>query len=407
MLHIVSGFKLSKDYSDDDCDELKQLVETEQEMMAGEGHDEKSKKWGRQGLSIDQDLEKTREIVSGEVESSLHANAVATESCELHTTDQCESTMAEFQNEIRKFKQQYRDQLATKCHQLKIHRTKKDDDFEEVVRDFENRITQPVLDKIKLIEDRWRTMDLWRIVKLINPNPVVEFDQEDSPQRNETEHKTDKVLKRLIILCYFFEDLSKKFGWKVGDTLDIEEDICDVVGKLILKVDEHDRSSMLEGMQSAVMNLQANGSEQDDDKLRSLLITKKKYNGLNLACILLEQMIIDVGPSRAENDDINVSWMRIVCSQFIDLVVPLIIETIYREDIRWNLNYFMKLGSLWSVADIYSLMRNGMLLYHQRQIIFHRHLVRIRNFAVPPSMSACLGSYDENLRLESILYCRD
>ena len=67
------------------------------------------------------------EIVSGEVESSLHANAVATESCELHTTNQCGSTTVEFQNEIRKLKQQYRDQLTTKCHQLKIHRTKKDD----------------------------------------------------------------------------------------------------------------------------------------------------------------------------------------------------------------------------------------------------------------------------------------
>ena len=148
------------------------------------------------------------------------------------------------------------------------------------------------------------------------------------------------------------------------------------------------------------MKLQANGSEQDGDKLRSLLITKKKYNGLNLACILLEQMILD-------NKDNNVSWMRIVCCHFIDLVVQLIIEPEYREDIRWNLNYLMKLGSLWSVADIYSLMRNGMLLYRHRQVIFHRHLVRIRNFDVPPSLNACLGRYDETLRLESILYCRD
>ena len=69
----------------------KSWLKTEQEMMAGENRDEKSKKWGRQGLSIDQDWEKTREIVSGEVESSMHTNAVATESWELHTTDQCGS----------------------------------------------------------------------------------------------------------------------------------------------------------------------------------------------------------------------------------------------------------------------------------------------------------------------------
>ena len=49
--------------------------------------------------------------------------------------------------------------------------------------------------------------------------------------------------------------------------MDREEDICDVVGKLMLKVDGHDKPSMLDCMQSAIMNLQANGSEQDEDKL--------------------------------------------------------------------------------------------------------------------------------------------
>ena len=68
------------------------------------------------------------------------------------------------------------------------------------------------------------------------------------------------------------------------------------------------------------MNIHAPpGSEPECDKLRSLLITKKKYNGLNLACILLEQMILD-------NKDNNASWMRTVCAQFIDLVVQLLIE---------------------------------------------------------------------------------
>ena len=108
-----------------------------------------------------------------------------------------------------------------------------------------------------------------------------------------------------------------------------------------------------------------------------------------------------------DNKDSNASWMQTVCSQFIDLVVPLIIEPNYREDIRWTLTYLMKLGSLWSVAGIYDLMRNGMLLYRYRQVIFHRHLERIRNFDVSPSVNACLGRYDETLRVGSILYCRD
>ena len=106
-----------------------------------------------------------------------------------------------------------------------------------------------------------------------------------------------------------------------------------------------------------------------------------------------------------DNKD-NESWMRSVCAQFIDLVVQMFIEPEYNKDILWNLNYLLKPQSHWSVADIYLLMKNGMLLYRHRQVIFHRHLVRIRNFAVPPSLDACLGN-DKATIFESILYCRD
>ena len=129
----------------------------------------------------------------------------------------------------------------------------------------------------------------------------------------------------------------RSLSWNVGDTLDIEEDICDVVGQLLMKVEKQDRSSLLDCMQSAMMNIQVEDSKQDNDKLRTLLIRKKKYNGLNLACILLEQMILD-------NKDNNVSWMRIVCAQFIDLVVQLIIEPDYREDVHWTLTYLLNVG---------------------------------------------------------------
>ena len=81
-------------------------------------------------------------------------------------------------------------------------------------------------------------------------------------------------------------------------------------------------------MQRAIMNIQVKDRKQDNDKLKILLIEKKKYNGLNLACILLEQMILD------ERDN-NTSWMRIVCSQFIDLVVQLIIGNDYREEVGY------------------------------------------------------------------------
>ena len=165
-----------------------QLVGTEQEMMEVGDHEKKSNSCERQG-----DLKTTRETGSGEVESSFQANAIETESSEveqMHSTDKFRSNMTAFQNEIQKFKQQYYlDKLATKCHQIKIHRTK-DDDLEKVIRDFDKRELKQVLDKIKLIEDRWRTMDLWRIVKLMNPSSVMEFDQEDLPQRNETKRQS-------------------------------------------------------------------------------------------------------------------------------------------------------------------------------------------------------------------------
>ena len=138
------------------------------------------------------------------------------------------------------------------------------------------------------------------------------------------------------------------------------------------------------------MNIQANGSEQDGDKLRSLLITKNKYNGSNLACVLLEQMIFD-------NKDNNVSWMRIVCAQFIDLVVQLIIEPDYREDVYWALTHLWKLKSKWKVADVYNLMKNGLLVFHGEKE-FHRYLMIIRNFALYPSLN--MGPTEEKKSVE-------
>ena len=82
-----------------------------------------------------------------------------------------------------------------------------------------------------------------------------------------------------FVLCHVFENLVGKLGWKVGDTLDIEEDICDVVGQLLMKVEKQDRSRLLDCMQSTIMNIQVEDGKQDGDKLRTLLFTKKQYNG--------------------------------------------------------------------------------------------------------------------------------
>ena len=292
-------------------------------------------------------------------------------SLEISATDLHEANMARFENQIRNLKEQCCKELTTKCHQLKIHQTK-EDDFDEVVREFYESRTQAVLSKIKMIEDQWKTLDVWEVVQSVNPRPMLEFSTKELFQQDVELSKDppdNMTFRKAFVFCCIFEDLMRNLGWKVGDAFGIEHDICNVVGNLMMQVTEKDRSSLLDCMQSAMLNIQADQSQQDSDKLRSLLITKKKYNGLNLACILLEQMIID-------NKDNNVSWMRIVCTQFIDLVCQLIIEQDYREDVHATLNYLMKLESTWSVADIYNLMRNGILMYQYRQEYFHRYLMQ-------------------------------
>ena len=319
---------------------------------------------------------------------------------EIISIGKCEANMTEIETEIVRLKQQYSNELASKCFQLKIHRTT---DLRKTVQKFYEFETQPVLNRIKLIENQWRTLDLWEIVQAVNPRTIMAFEQNKMFQSDRTlsENPPDNVILRMaIVLCCFFEDLMRSFSWKVGDTLNIENDICNTVGKLIMQVTERDIPNLLKCLQCAMMNIQANSSKQDRDKLRSLLITKKKYNGLNLACILLEQMILD-------NKDNSLSWMRIVCTQFIDLVCQLIIEPDYQEDVHWTLNNFLKLESSWPVRDIYNFMRNGILMFQYRQEYFHRYLIRIRNFAVDPSMIVPLRDIAAFVCSKRVLYVRD
>ena len=318
----------------------------------------------------------------------------------LPTIDEGNANMAKFLNAIRNVKQNH-NTLATKCYQLKIHRSA-DDDVEEVIRKFYELETQPTLDRIKLLKDQWRTLDLWDTVQLVNPK--MEFDREEFFEQDETllKYEADEILRRAIVLCCRFENVMKELGWKVGDTLDIEKDICNVVGKLMMKVAEHGRTSILNCMHHAITNIQTQGNERKVNgvKIKTLLTMGKKYNGLNLACILLEQVIVN-------NKDINAPWMRTVCTQFIDLVVQLVIEPDNRVEVLSILNHLMKFESLWSVADIYILMRNGIFMFQYRQDYFIRYLTMIRSFAVDPSTNICLRYQRANVCLKSILYCRD
>ena len=223
----------------------------------------------------------------------------------------------------RKLKQRQYNELSTECHQLKVP-SAEFEELEEIVRKFHESQTKFVLDRIKLIEEQWRKLNLWEIVQSVNPRPIIKFNGEEITQWDETlleKTKNDIIFRRSSALCCIFNDLMENFGWKYGEGLDIEEDICNVIGQLIMKVDAKDISAILECVRVTIVNVQAHvqahGSERDE--LRSLLITEKKYNGSNLACILFEQMILDKKVN-------NVSWMRIVCAQFIDLCCQLIIS---------------------------------------------------------------------------------
>ena len=321
--------------------------------------------------------------------------------CSCFVVSGCISNLLELRD-IHNRIEQYQNKHTIKCYQLKIPSTT-DEDYKEVIRKFHDSEIQLILDEIVLNEGQQRTLNLWEIVQSVNPSSSIQFGRDDLSKLDSTliDNKKDMLFRRSIVLCGIFEDLMRSLGWRTGDTLEIEEDIFDVVGQLLMRVEKQDRSSLLDCMQSAMMNIQVEVSDtdgkQDGDKLRKLLNTKKKYNGLNLACILLEQMILDI-------KDNNVSWMQIVCTQFIDLCCQLIVEPVYRGDVHWTLPYLSKLESEWNVADVYNLMKNGLLVFHDNPTEFHRYLMIIRNFALYPSLNMSPTEKREPVELRDILY---
>ena len=321
---------------------------------------------------------------------------------ERNTIDQYDAILSKLQNEIRNLKEQCYERITTKCYQLKIHRTS-DGNFSVSVDNFHERGILPVLHKIKLIQDQWKTLDLLEVVQNVNPHPMWNFGGHELLRQNSAVPENIKftTFGWLVLFCCIFENIMQTLGRKAaGDTLDIAEDVCDVVGNLIMEVPEQDRPSVLDCMRSAIINIQASASEPNKIKLRSLLITDKKYSGLNLACILLEQIIID-------SKDKDFSWLQTVCSQFIDLVVQVIIEPEYQQVVRCNLTHLLKSGSKWKVADVYNIMKDGILMFQYRQEYFPMYLNKILHFAVTPNLHTLTAKNGSSAQIRSIIYCRD
>ena len=149
-----------------------------------------------------------------------------------------ETNLLNLQKEILNVKEQYHNKLTTKCYQLKLQRTM-DDEFEKVIRNsHESGIVQSVVDQIKLIEDRWRTLNVWEILQSVNPRRILEFGRDQLFRKDSTSlgNNEDMIFMWSIVLCHAFENLIRTLCWRVGDTHDIEDDICDVVGQLLMKL---------------------------------------------------------------------------------------------------------------------------------------------------------------------------
>ena len=150
------GEEGKEDANDDgkEDEEAKRMKETEQE--AEERNELKSINTNqRQRGSKEQEIAKHRR------ETSVNADAF----------EQTGTNFAKLRNEIDNLKNKYCSKLTTRCYQLKLHHTMDVVDYEEVIRNFnESKIVQPALNNIKLIEDQWRTLDLWEILQSVNPS---------------------------------------------------------------------------------------------------------------------------------------------------------------------------------------------------------------------------------------------
>ena len=217
------------DHNDDEEEGQKEKKEEEKEMEDEE-------------IMNKTELQKTKSINAME-RSHENAKESSVDADPRNALETTETNLLKLRRKILNVKELYHNKLKTKCYQLKLPRTM-DDDFAEVIQNFhESGIVQPVLDQIKLIEDQWRALDLWEILQSVNPRRIVKFSRDELFRKDSTSlgNNDDMIFMWSIVLCHAFADLMRTLGSRVGDTLDTEDDICDVVGQLLMIVKKQDR----------------------------------------------------------------------------------------------------------------------------------------------------------------------
>ena len=286
---------------------------------------------------------------------------------------------------------------TSKCLILKKHQAV-NDSVSEVLRIVDRIKIQPVLKKFKFIEKQWDSLQLLKVVKLLNPN-IIKFDSKKSLEDMSTSGTdVNMTFRRSIILCYRFHELMKIRACGAIDKCPFENDIiCDIVGHLMAEVEEQDRTSVLDAVQQA-MNILMKDNGRENDKLTTRLITNQECYELSTGCLLLEQMILD----RKYN---NSSWMPIVCTKLIDLCVQDAIETELRGDIIWILKYLLTRKSEWKTIDVYNLIKNCLFRGHPKD--FYQYMIRIQNSALSPSTILNSPEDNDKVCLRTILECPD
>ena len=169
---MVSECRLYSNKDDESHDRKQQLNNTEQEKI---GELETDMKIREGELVPEQDLKRT--IIQKELYGGMNTETKL-------AVDQYEDDAATLMNGIRNLKQHYREKLALKCHKYEVFRNT-DDDFINITRNFYKSEIQLVLDRIKTIKDRWRALDLQKIVQLVNPRIMMRFDREPCLEQDE------------------------------------------------------------------------------------------------------------------------------------------------------------------------------------------------------------------------------
>ena len=159
-----------EDANDDDEEDEEEEEEKEEEKRMKETEQETEERIELESINTN---ERQRESIEQEIAMHRRKTSVNADAFEKTGTH-----LAKLGNEIENLKNKYCSKLTTRCYQLKLHRTT-DVDYEEFIRNFyETKIVQPVLDKIKLIEEQWRTLDMWKILQSVNPHRIMEFGRE-------------------------------------------------------------------------------------------------------------------------------------------------------------------------------------------------------------------------------------